>query len=187
MPLSLVRPAAEHLPGYVDALRRGFSPDNVRLAEAAREELEAIDRDPGDFLARLDDQEARGGPIPLPDGTFVPRLPGFRRWLWDGGFCGSIGFRWQPGGAELPSHVLGHIGYAVVPWKRRQGHATRALGLLLEEVRPLGLPHVTVTTNPGNEASIRVITGNGGVLVERFVEDAAFGGRPALRFRIALA
>ena len=26
----------------------------------------------------------------MPDGSFVPRLPGYRRWLWDGKFCGSI-------------------------------------------------------------------------------------------------
>lgn len=184
--MKLVRPATAHLPGYVEALRRGWSPDNVRLAEAAREQLYAIEQDADAFLAGLDDREAKGGPVTLPDGSLVPRLPGFRRWLWDGAFCGSIGFRWQPGSAALPSHVLGHIGYAVVPWKRRRGYATRALGLLLDEVRLLGLPHVEVTTDPANAASIRVITGNGGVLAECFVEDAAYGERPALRFRIAL-
>jgi hypothetical protein len=28
--LELVRPAREHLPSYLDALRRGWSPDNLR-------------------------------------------------------------------------------------------------------------------------------------------------------------
>ena len=33
--MMLVWPAAGYLPGYVDALERGWSPDNVRGAEAA--------------------------------------------------------------------------------------------------------------------------------------------------------
>ena len=65
--------------------------------------------------------------LPQPDGSTAKRLPGFKRWLWDGEFCGSIGLRWQPGTTALPPHCLGHIGYAVVPWKRRRGYATQAL------------------------------------------------------------
>ena len=129
--VEIVKPALEHLPSYKAALERGWSPDNVRLLEATREQLAAIEKDPVAFLADLDDPEAKGGPITLPDGKQVPRLPGFRRWIWDGEAAGSIGFRWQPGTAELPPHVLGHIGYAVVPWKRRRGYATEALRLML--------------------------------------------------------
>ncbi|TIX68141.1 MAG: GNAT family N-acetyltransferase, partial [Mesorhizobium sp.] len=110
--VEIVKPALEHLPSYKAALERGWSPDNVRLEEATREQLAAIEEDPAAFLASLDDPEGRGPPITLPDGTTVPRLPGFRRWIWDGEAAGSIGFRWQPGTAALPSHVLGHIGYA---------------------------------------------------------------------------
>jgi predicted acetyltransferase len=182
----LVRPATEHLAAYEAALRRGWSPDNVRGESARLEQLRAIGRDPAGFLAGLDDREARGGPITLPDGSQVPRLPGFHRWIWDAGFCGSIGFRWQPGTPALPAHVIGHIGYAVVPWRRREGQATRGLGLLLREVAPLGIPWVEVSAEPENAASIGVIAANGGVLVERFTTGPEFGKRPGLRFRIAL-
>ena len=89
----LVRPATEHLAEYEAALRRHWSPDNVRGEAARLEQLERIGRDPAGFLAGLDDREARGGPILLPDGSQVPRLPGFHRWIWDAGFCGSISFR----------------------------------------------------------------------------------------------
>jgi len=41
--------------------------------------------------------------------------------MWDDEFAGSIGFRWQPGTSALPPHCLGHIGYAVVPWKQGRG------------------------------------------------------------------
>jgi predicted acetyltransferase len=88
--------------------------------------------------------------------------------------------------AELPSHVLGHCGYAVVPWARGRGVATRALALLLPEAAALGLPHIDLTTDPDNLASIRVIERNGGVLVERFAKDAAYGGGAGLRYRIVL-
>ena len=138
------------------------------------------------FIASLDDREARGAPIRLPDGTTRKRLPGFNRWISDGAFCGSIGMRWQPGTAALPPHVLGHIGFSVVPWRRRLGIATRALALLLPEVREIGLDHVELTTDPENLASQKVILSNGGVLVERFRKEAAYGGMEALRFRIPL-
>ena len=184
--IEIVKPALEHLPSYKAALERGWSPDNVRLLEATREQLEAIERNPVEFLADLDDPEAKGPPVTLPDGTKVARLPGFRRWIWDGEAAGSIGFRWQKGTSTLPSHVLGHIGYAVVPWKRNRGYATEALRLMLDEARAVGLPYVEITAKPGNPASHKVILTNSGKLVERFFEDAAYGGAESLRFRIEL-
>jgi predicted acetyltransferase len=151
---------------------------------AAREELAKIATDPAAFVTSMDNREAKGGPIVLPDGSKAARLPGFRRWMWDGDFCGSIGFRWQPGTSALPPHVLGHIGYAVVPWKRGRGYATEALRLMLDEARAVGLGHVELTTDPDNLVSQKVITANGGVLVVRFTS-AAYG-KDELRFRIPL-
>ena len=184
-PCALIVPSLETLGSYLAALRRGWSPDNTRSV-AAEEEIARAERDPAGFVAALDDPQARGGPITLPDGTLVPRLPGFRRWIWDGEVAGSIGFRWQPGSAELQPHVLGHIGYAVVPWRRRRGYATAALAQLLTEVRGHGLTRVELTADPDNLPSQRVITANGGYLVERFAKTPAYGGGETLRFRIDL-
>jgi len=182
----IVVPAAAHLPAYVDALRRGWLPSTVRADETAAEQLEAIRVDADTFLRELDDPQALGEPVTLPDGSTVPRLPGITRWIWDDGFCGSIGFRWQTGTSSLPSHVLGHIGYNVVPWLRGRGHATRALGLMLGEARGHGLCYVELTTTPDNVASQKVITANRGRLIETFRKDAAYGGGEALRYRIDL-
>ncbi len=175
------------LPAYAEALRRGFEPSTYEGAAVAEAHLASIERDPADFVRFLDNR-AGGGTIRLPDGREVPRLPGFTRFILDesGAFCGVIHARWQTGTAALPPHVLGHVGYLVVPWRQREGHATRALALLLPELAAEGLPHVDLTTDPSNRASIRVIEVNGGVLVERFRKHEAYGGAEGLRFRIAL-
>lgn len=95
--------------------------------------------------------------------------------------------RWQDGTSELPAYVLGHIGYSIVPWRRREGHATRGLALILVEARRRGLDYVKVTTQPDNIASQRVILACGGTFVRRFEQDASYGGGEALLFQIDLA
>ena len=186
-PLRIIAPTQAALHQYADALRRGWSPNNERPEEARLEQLEAIEADAAGFVARQVDREAAGGPVKLPDGTFVPRIPGYILWMWDGEFCGSIGLRWQPGGNELPSYVLGHIGYSVVPWKRRRGYASAAVAQMLGHARGEGLDYVYITTIPENVASQGVIEKNGGVLVERFTRTPHHGGTPGLRYRIDLA
>ena len=146
-----------------------------------------IETDPHAFLASLEDREAKGEPILLPDGSMATRIPGFRRWLWDGEFSGSIGFRWQRGTTALPPHCLGHIGYAVVPWKQGKGYAKQALQMLLPEAAAQGLPYIEIPTDPENIASQRVILANGGVLVAHFIKPPQFGSKPGLRYRIALS
>ena len=183
--MRLVWPATQHLASYADALRRGWSPDSQR-PEAAAEELLRLEADPDEFLALQVDREGKGPPITLPDGTEVPRLPGYHLWMWDGAFCGEIGFRWQPGTTDLPPHCLGHIGYGVVPWRRRMGCATRALQLILPMAREEGLPFVELTTELTNIASQRVIESNGGVLHGRFRKPWAHDGAESLRYRIRL-
>jgi predicted acetyltransferase len=185
-PMRLVRPSHEHLASYVAALERGWSSDNVRGSERTREELQQIAADANAFLASMDDREAKGPPIKMPDGSSVPRLPGWRRWMWDGEFAGAIGFRWQPGTSALPPWCLGHIGYGVVPWKEGRGYAKRALELVLPEARAEGLVYVELTTDPDNLASQRVIEANGGKLIERFIKPPQYGSAPGLRYRIDL-
>ena len=183
--MQLVWPARAYLTGYIGALESGWSPDNLR-PEAAREELARIAADADAFLASLVDREAAGEPIVFPDGSSVPRLPGYRMWMWDGEFCGSASFRWQPGTEALPPYCLGHIGYSVVPSKRGRGYATQALGALLEHARAEGLRYVEITTRTDNLPSQRVILANGGVLAEEFTAPSALGGHRHFRYRVQL-
>jgi predicted acetyltransferase len=178
--LRLVEPALEYLAGYAEALGRGWSPNNVR--DVSGEHLAAIRVDGVAFIASLLSQT---GTVTLPDGTQIPKLPSRVRWMWDGAFAGQIGLRWQPGTDALPSHVLGHFGYAVVPWKRRRGYATEALRMMLDEARAVGLGSVEITADKGNIASCRVIEKNGGSFVEEFVEPH-YGEDVRLRYRIDL-
>jgi predicted acetyltransferase len=184
--IELKTPSLELLPHYVDALQRGWTPDHIVGPAAAAEQLAAIAQDAAGFITRQTNLEALGEPVTLPDGSQVQRIPGRQYWIWDDGFCGRLSIRWQPGTAALPVHVLGHVGYSVVTWKRGQGCATEAVRLVLPYARAQGLPFVELTTDPDNVASQKVITANGGVLIEAFTKPAAFGGTPGLRFRIPL-
>lgn len=184
-PIELVKPSRGNLGAYVDALERGWVPGTVMPDIRARQ-LKAIAEDPDAFIASKDDREAKGGPILLPDGSTVPRLPSITRWIWDGEFCGWIGFRWKPGTEELPPTCLGHIGYNVVPWKQRRGYAARAVALMLEEARVVGLAYVHIAADVDNFPSQKVILANGGRLVEQFTKEPQLGGGQSLRFRIDL-
>ncbi len=157
--VELVEPSLDRLPGYAAALEAGWSPSTTR--DVSGEQLDAIRADAEVFLRDLTRRE--GGTVTLADGTSVPRLPGRVFWMWDGEFCGSINLRFVPGTLDLPPHVSGHLGYAVVPWKQGRGYATQALARLLPIAWELGLPRVLVTCDTGNAASRRVIEANGGI------------------------
>ena len=185
--MNLVWPSLQYLPAYKDALERGWTPDNLRLDAARVEELEKINKDPAAFVASQVDLEAKGDPIILPDGSSFKRLPGYHKWMWDGEFCGTIGFRWTPGSEELPPTCLGHIGYAVVPWKRGRGYATMALEQMLPDAKAQGLRYVDICTVPDNIVSQKVILANGGEFIESFVPPPGVGRAEEYRYRIRLA
>ena len=66
---------------------------------------------------------------------------------------------------EFLLRIGGHIGYAVVPEFRRQGHATAMLRRSLQIAHEtLGIDRVLVTCDDDNVGSIRTIEKNGGVL-----------------------
>jgi predicted acetyltransferase len=182
----LIQPNRGQLGEYLAALEGGFNP-NPMLGEHGRRMAIELARDrPDEYLALAHDPEGLGPPVLCPDGSTVPRLPSITRWIWDNGFCGTIGFRWRPGTTDLPPTCLGHIGYAVVPWRQGMGIATRALALMLEEATQRGMPFVTLTTRFDFIASQRVIQKNGGTALEEFITPPEMGAERGIRFRIDL-
>lgn len=175
---SLVVPGMERLESYMDAVARGFSHDTLR--DVSQEELAKLQADAEGHLARMN-ASPEGLTVTLPNGTKVPRLPMITRWMWDGDFAGTIKFRYVPNSNELPPHVLGHVGYAVPEWKRGRGYATQALNMMLMLAERVGVTEMKITCDPDNEASQKVITGNGGRFVKEIVVPE-FGNAPRLLF-----
>ena len=65
---------------------------------------------------------------------------------------------------DFLERIGGHIGYAVIPSRRRRGYARNMLKQSLGIAREKGLDRVLVTSDVNNIASIRVIEANGGIL-----------------------
>jgi predicted acetyltransferase len=156
--IELRTPSFDLLPCYIAALSSGWSPNTTR--DVSAEQLAAIESDAAGFLARI--ATFKPGPTTNPDGSVFTMLPGHTWWIWDGAFCGSINFRFQPDTEDLPPTVSGHVGYAVIPAKRGRGIATRALALVLPHAAAVGLKRVLVTCDVDNVGSHKVILANGG-------------------------
>jgi predicted acetyltransferase len=96
-----------------------------------------------------------------------PGMVACTRMWWTRGdeFLGRIDVRHRLTPALL--QVGGHIGYAVRPSGRRQGHATAMLREALVVARVLGLERVLITCDGDNVGSRRVIEANGGELEDQ--------------------
>ena len=105
--MKIIRPEERYLESYKMALIQSLSSGTAPYLDRAQREILEIETSPDAFLAKQDDLKALGGDVELSDGSFVPRLPGFTRWMWDGEMCGEINFRWQNGTTELPPPLFG--------------------------------------------------------------------------------
>jgi len=87
-------------------------------------------------------------------------------WIVDGDeFVGYLAIRHSL--TEFLLEEGGHIGYSVRPSRRREGHATRAVKLALDEARALGIDRALITCDHDNDASRLTIEHAGGVLEDR--------------------
>lgn len=183
--MKLHKPTLDELPLVISAWQRlaAIAP----LHHFRQQILDKLISDPAGYIKELDDLSG-GGELTLEDGSKVERLPSISRYMWaDGQPAGRISYRWKAGTTKLPAHVLGHIGYETFPWFQKRGFATSALKQILTYPREQKMPYVEITTNVDNFASQKVITNNGGVVVEEFEKPASSGGGKALRYLIRLS
>lgn len=76
---------------------------------------------------------------------------------------------------------------AVVPHRRREGHASNALLGILPLAKSIGLPHIDITTDVGNLASIGVMTKAGAVFQKRYPKHPMLGLGDEVLYRINLS
>ena len=79
--MHIVRPDQVYLDSYKSALIQAISSGTAAYLVEAQRELLEIEADSESFLAKQDDPKALGGDVKLPDGSFVPRIPGITRWM----------------------------------------------------------------------------------------------------------
>ena len=109
--MDLIVPSLAELPQYAGALRRGRSPDNVRLDAAAVEELAKIAADPAAFVASLDDPEAKEPIISALKKFGIPFVDvGMGVEMIDGRLTGIL--RTTTGTPEKYDHVESRISFA---------------------------------------------------------------------------
>lgn len=131
---------------------------------------------------RLVSKTARDRDVSVPPAAGRVHASAF--WITDDGeVVGFIQLRHELN--EFLENVGGHIGYSVRPSSRRQGHARRALGLVLDEARALGLERVLITCDEDNGASARTIESQGGELQD-VIDAAAYGYGLTRRYWIKL-
>jgi predicted acetyltransferase len=179
----LHKPELTRLPEYLDALRRGWTPDNDQDPIEATALIQRIEADPEKFMRAMSNPQGGGPLVQLTDGTLVPRLAYVRYWIWDGSYCGDVSLRWQPGTTDLPAYCDGHVGYAVVPWKRGRGLAAAALRELAHVARDHGLCWLDISMSSTNIASVRTAETAGAVFQGEFVA-VEQGGVHARRYRL---
>jgi predicted acetyltransferase len=187
MTVKLVTPNEALLPSYIAALERNWTPSNDSASAGARQLLDSILRNPAAFLASLSNPEGKGRPVVLEDGTAVPRLPSCRYWISDGEYAGEINLRWQLGTSELPDYCLGHIGYAVVPWKRSAGYASLAIRQLLPIAHQLDLKWLDISMEANNIASRRSAEKAGAMFIKEFNAGAEYGNVDALLYQLLVS
>ena len=176
----LVRPDLAYMPSFVAALREGYARDTLR--PETPESIAEVAGHPAAFVAS---QLAPPTSVTLPDGSQGPAVPYTVLWYVEGEeFLGSLHIRHHLN-ANLEK-VGGHVGYAVRPSARGQGHASAILAAGLDYIRAnLDLPRVLLTVNAQNPASIRVIEKNGGVHTAS-IPHIWIPGDTALHYWIAL-
>ena len=153
----LIRPSTAYKTSVVAALREFAADGHHRYVDA---DIDALERH---FVAYVEGELQRAT-VPPQAGWVADTV----YWLVDTqGFIGRISLRHHL--TDSLREFGGHIGYEVRPSRRRQGHGTRMLALLLEKARARNMGKVMLTCDESNIGSRKIIEANGGELQDVIV------------------
>lgn len=159
---ALSRPDVALAASWAEAIGEFHAAGEQHIHGAGLWELDTLDVTEAGCRRVVDVLRAQADPAtPLPEG----KVHCTYFWITDGvgpdrELIGFLALR-----HELTAWLLeegGHIGYAVRPSRRREGHATRALRLGVRAAAGLGIDRVLVTCEEDNHGSRRTIERCGG-------------------------
>ena len=158
----LVRPDLRYHASWASAVRE-FERDGTTMHGGGLWELDTGDLGRAALATEVERLLAQADrATELPEGI----VPCSYYWIVEGAeFVGYLAIRHELNDFLL--EVGGHIGYSVRPSRRREGHATRAVKLALDEASGLGIDRVLITCDHDNDASRLTIERGGGVLEDR--------------------
>ena len=166
--MELVLPSVEFKDSFIEAVKEFHAdPDdshrNQWYRKLAVSELES------DFESFVEEERSHSRGENLPEGY----VPYSTFWMVDNAeFIGQTNIRHRLN--DQLERIGGHLGYDVRPSKRRRGYGKKILELALAKATELGIQHVLITCDAGNEPSQKIIERSGGVL-ENQVPNAETG------------
>ncbi|WAA66597.1 GNAT family N-acetyltransferase [Microbacterium oxydans] len=170
MTIALARPTIDHFDSWAGAVAEF---EGGHIDGGGYEQGFVPDRAAGEAFVEKAELYATPGAV-LPDGHVACD----HYWITEGDqVVGFLSFR-----RELNDYLRrfgGHIGYSVIPSRRREGIVREALRLMLRSARAEGYERVMLTCDDDNLGSIRTIEGAGGELED--VIDAPEAGQPRVR------
>lgn len=158
----LARPDLRYHASWASAVRE-FERDGTTMHGGGLWELDTRELGRAALATEVERLLAQADPATeLPEGI----VPCSYFWIVEGDeFVGYLAIRhWLN---DFLLEVGGHIGYSVRPSRRREGHASRAVKLALDEARGLGIDRALITCDHDNDASRLTIERAGGVLEDR--------------------
>jgi predicted acetyltransferase len=100
----------------------------------------------------------------------------------NGQIVGRAQLRLQGSKSEtMPAGFESHVFYSVDEEERGKGYATQALAQIIKEANKHQMDRLVLTVNSANQASVKVITKNGGQLVD---EGKTQSGDKVLKYEI---
>lgn len=158
MAIQLVKPNAELLPSYLEAIQEAPY-CNMALAFGDDSHAEIL-KDQDGYLNKI--SMPSPWKVTLPDGAVFTITDHALYWITDGKrFIGSLPFRFA-GDAELFENYCGHVGLAIRPSLLNIGYGVKAISLAADIAREKDFKYLLVTCDPNNSASKRLIEHSGG-------------------------